>query len=154
VIRLPWHREKETAALSPPTRTGMVHPAKNENLKNVFEIMRTNLSLPREIVDLASGGGERVFDRHLNMLVPFVVGRRVIDYDVFVWGNCKPDVDMEVAALTVFVAGCYHCYAASNDMAICFSSRSTSRSIAARAASDGSDPSKVTCSGICMTIFR
>ena len=71
-----------------------------------------------EIVDLASGGGERVFDRHLNMIVPFVVGRRAIDYDVFVRWNCKPDMDVEVAAVTVFVAGCYHCYAASNDMAI------------------------------------
>jgi hypothetical protein len=28
--------------------------------------------LLREIVDLASGGGERVFDRHLNMLVPLL----------------------------------------------------------------------------------
>ena len=76
------------------------------------------LTLPREIVDLASGGGERIFDRHLNMLVPFVVGRPVIDYDVFVRWNCKRDVDMEVAAVTGLVAGCYHGYAASNDTAI------------------------------------
>ena len=67
---------------------------------------------------MTSGGGERVLDRHLNMLVPFVVGRRVIDCDVFVRWNCKPDVNMEVAAATMFVAGFYHCYAASNDMAI------------------------------------
>jgi hypothetical protein len=88
------------------------------NQKNVFETIRTELTWLREIVDLASGGGERVFDRHLNMLVPLVVGRRMIDDDVFVRWNCKRDVDMEAAAVTVFVAGCDHGYAASNDMAI------------------------------------
>ena len=74
--------------------------------------------MPREIVDLASGGGERVFDRHVNMSVLLVVGRRVIDYDVFMRWNCKRDVDMETAAVTVFVARCEHGYATSNDMAI------------------------------------
>ena len=107
-----------------------------------------------EIIELASGGSKRVFDRHLNMFVPLVVRRRMIDYDGFVRWNGKRDVDMEAGAVMVFVARCDYSYAASNDVALCFSSRSNSRSIATRTASDGSVPSKVTCNGICMTIFQ
>ena len=71
-----------------------------------------------EIIELASGGGESVFDRHLDMFGPFIVRPRVIDYDVFVRWNGKRDVDMEAGAVMVFVARCDYSYAASNDMAI------------------------------------
>ena len=72
----------------------------------------------REIVELASGGSKRVFDRHLNMLVPLVGRRRMIDYDGFVRWNGKRDVDMEAGAVMVFVARCDYSYATSNDVAI------------------------------------
>ena len=72
----------------------------------------------REIVELTSGGSKRVFDRHLNMLVPLVVRRRMIDYDGFVPWDGKRNVDMEAGAVMVFVARCDYSYAASNDMAI------------------------------------
>ena len=67
---------------------------------------------------MASGGSKRVFDRHLNMFVPLVVRRCMIDYDGFVRWNGKRDVDMEAGAVMVFVARCDHSYAASNDVAI------------------------------------
>ena len=67
---------------------------------------------------MASGGSKRVFDRHLNMLVPLVVRRRMIDYDVFVRWNGKRDVDMEAGAVMVFMARCDHCHVASNNVAI------------------------------------
>ena len=61
----------------------------------------------RQIVELTSGGSKRVFDHHLNMFVPLVVRRRMIDYDGFVrrngsgadlpgcdgsWRNCQETV--------------------------------------------------------------
>ncbi len=67
---------------------------------------------------MASGGGESVFDRHLDMFGPFIVRPRVIDYDVFVQWNGKRDVDMEAGAVMVFVARCDHCHVASNNVAI------------------------------------
>jgi hypothetical protein len=67
---------------------------------------------------LASGRGESVFDRHLDMFGPFIVRPRVIDYDVFVRWNGKRDVDMEAGAVMVFLARCDHCHVASNNVAI------------------------------------
>ena len=67
---------------------------------------------------MASGGGESVFDRHLDMFGPFIVRPRVIDYDVFVRWNGKRDVDMEAGAVLVFMARCDHCHVASNNVAI------------------------------------
>jgi hypothetical protein len=67
---------------------------------------------------LASGRGESVFDRHLDMFGPFIVRPRVIDYDVFVRWNAKRDVDMEAGAVMVFLARCDHCHVASNNVAI------------------------------------
>ena len=112
------------------------------------------LFLLREIVELPSGGGKRVFDCHLNMLVSAVVRRRVIDYNVLVRRDRKRDVDTGSAAVTVFVTGRNYSDVASDNVAIVLFQPSTSRSIAARTGSDGSDPSKVTCNGICMTFFR
>ena len=60
---------------------------------------RRSLTLLREIIELPSGGSKRVFDRHLNMFVPLVVRRRMIDYDGFVPWNGKRDVDMEAGAV-------------------------------------------------------
>jgi hypothetical protein len=74
--------------------------------------------LLREIIELASGGSKRVFDRHLNMFVPLVVRRRTIDYDGFVRWNGKRDVDMEARAVMVFVARRDYSYPTSNDVAI------------------------------------
>jgi hypothetical protein len=42
----------------------------------------------------------------------------VIGYDAFVRWQCKRDVDIEAAAVTVFVARCDYSYTASNDVAI------------------------------------
>ena len=67
---------------------------------------------------MASGGGESVFDRYLDMFGPFIVRPRVIDYDVFVRWNGKRDVDMEAGAVMVFMARCDHCHVASNNVAI------------------------------------
>jgi hypothetical protein len=112
------------------------------------------LFLLREIVELPSGGGKRVFDRHLNMFVSAVVRRRVIDYNVLVRRNRKRNVDTESTAVTVFVTGAITATWHPMMWRLCFSNRSTSRSIATRTGSDGSDPSKVTCNGICMKILR
>jgi hypothetical protein len=76
------------------------------------------LFLLREIVELPSGGGKGVSDRHLNMLVSAVVRRRVIDYDVLVRRNRKRDVDTESAAVRVFVTGRNYRDVASDDVAI------------------------------------
>jgi hypothetical protein len=76
------------------------------------------LNLLREIVELSSGGGKRVFDCHLNMFVSTVVRRRVIDYNVLVRRNGKRNVDPESAAVTVFVTGCNYSNVASDDVAI------------------------------------
>lgn len=67
---------------------------------------------------MASGGGESVFDRHLDMFGPFIVRPRVIDYDIFVRWNGKRDVDMEAGAVMVLMARCDHCHVASNNVAI------------------------------------
>jgi hypothetical protein len=74
--------------------------------------------LLREIVELPSGRGKRVFDCHLNMLVSAVVRRRVIDYNVLVRRDRKRDVDTESAAVTVFVTGRDYSDVASDDVAI------------------------------------
>jgi hypothetical protein len=74
--------------------------------------------LLREIVELPSGRGKRVFDCHLNMLVSAVVRRRVIDYNVLVRRDRKRDVDTESAAVTVFVTGRNYSDVASDDVAI------------------------------------
>jgi hypothetical protein len=57
---------------------------------------------------LASGGGKRFSDRHLNTFVPDVVRRRVIDNDSFVRWNCQRDADLEAGAVTMFMARCDH----------------------------------------------
>ena len=76
------------------------------------------LILPRETVELPSCGGKRLFDCHLNMFVSAGVGRRVIDYDIFVRRNRKRNVHPESVAMTVFVTGCNYGDVASNDTVI------------------------------------
>ena len=49
------------------------------------------------------------------MFVPCVVRWCVIHYDIFVRRNCKPDTNLEAAAVTVLVAGCDHADAATDD---------------------------------------
>ena len=49
----------------------------------------------REIIYLPSSSGKRILDRYLNMLVPCILRRRVVDENVFVRRNCKPDTDLE-----------------------------------------------------------
>jgi hypothetical protein len=71
-----------------------------------------------QIVELATGGSECIFDRSFNMFVPVVVRRRVIDYNIFVRRNCNRDVDVEAATVAVLMAGCDHGHAASNDLVI------------------------------------
>ena len=73
-----------------------------------------------EIIDLSSSGGKRIFDRDLNMLVPSILRWLVVDYDVFVRRNCKPNVDIEAGAVMVLVTRCDNSYAATDDMMIVF----------------------------------
>lgn len=78
----------------------------------------SGLTWLREIIDLAFGGGKRFSDSHLNVFVPVVVRRRVIDNDVFVRWNCQRDVDLEARAVTVFMARCDHSHVTSDDVTI------------------------------------
>ncbi len=77
-----------------------------------------NLTSLCQFSELATGGSERIFDRDFNMFVPVVVGRRSIDYNIFVRWNCNRDVDMEAATVMVLAARRDHSYAASNDVVI------------------------------------
>ena len=52
------------------------------------------------------------------MLVSAIVRGLVIDYDVFVRGKCRRDVNLETGAVAVFVTRRDHSYVASNDVAI------------------------------------
>jgi hypothetical protein len=74
----------------------------------------------REVIDLPSSGGKRILDRYLNMFVPCILRRRAVDENVFVRRNCKPDMDLERATVTVLVTRCDHSYAASDDAMIVF----------------------------------
>jgi hypothetical protein len=74
----------------------------------------------RENIDLSSGRGKRILDRDLNMLVASIFRRLMVDYDVFVRRNCKPNVDMEAGAVMVLVTRCDHGYTATGDMMIVF----------------------------------
>ena len=54
------------------------------------------------------------------MFVPCVLRRRVVDENVSVRRNCKPDMDLEPGTVTVLVTRCDHSYAASDDAMIVF----------------------------------
>jgi hypothetical protein len=74
----------------------------------------------REVIDLPSSGGKRILDRYLNMFVPCILRRRVVDENVFVRRNCKPDMDLKRATVMVFMTRCDHSYTASDDVMIVF----------------------------------
>ena len=74
----------------------------------------------REAIDLPSSGGKRILDRHLDMFVPCILRRRVVDENVFVRRNCKPDMDLEPGTVTVLLTRRDHSYAASDDAMIVF----------------------------------
>jgi hypothetical protein len=74
----------------------------------------------REVIDLPSSGGKRILDRYLNMFVPCILRRRVVDENVFVRRNCKPDMDLKPGTVTVLLTRCDHSYAASDDVMIVF----------------------------------
>ena len=74
----------------------------------------------REIIYLPSSRGKRILDRYLNMLVPCILRRRVVDENVFVRRNCKPDTDLEPGTVTVLLTRRDHSYAASDDAMIVF----------------------------------
>jgi hypothetical protein len=76
------------------------------------------LSPRRESIELTSSGGKCVLNGQLSMLVPAVVRRLVIDYDVLVRGKCERDVNMEAAAVPVFVTRRDHSHTTSNDALI------------------------------------
>jgi len=73
-----------------------------------------------EVIDLPSSGGKRIFDGYLNMLVPCVVRRRVVDDNIFVRRNCKPDMDLEPRTVTMLPARRDHSHAASDNAMIVF----------------------------------
>ncbi len=72
----------------------------------------------RQVIDLPSSRGERILDGYLNMLMPCILRRRVVDDNVFVRRNGKPDMDLEPGTVTMLVTGRYHSYAASDDVMI------------------------------------
>ena len=74
----------------------------------------------REVINLASSGGKRILDRYLNMFVLCILRRRVVDENVFVRRNCKPDMDLEPGTVTVLVTRRDHSCAASDDAMIEF----------------------------------
>jgi hypothetical protein len=74
----------------------------------------------REVIDLPSSRGERIPDGCLNMLVPCILRRRVVDEDVLVRGNCKPDMDLEPGSVTMLVTTRDHSHTTSDDMMIVF----------------------------------
>jgi hypothetical protein len=73
-----------------------------------------------EIIDLPPSGGERILDGCLNMLMPYIFRRRVVDENVFVRRNCKPDMDLKPGAVTVLVTRRDDSDAASDDAMIVF----------------------------------
>jgi hypothetical protein len=74
----------------------------------------------REVIDLPSSRGERILDRCLNTLVPCILRGRVVDENVLVRRNCKPDMDLEPGTVTMLVTWRDHSYAASDDVMIVF----------------------------------
>ena len=78
----------------------------------------------------------------------------MIRHDVSVRWNGEPDVDLEARAVTVFMTGSDYRDAASDDAVIVSFHRSISLVITDRAASDGSEPSKVICGAICILPFH
>ena len=54
------------------------------------------------------------------MFVPCILRRRVVDENVFVRRNCKPDMDLEPGTVTVLLTRRDHSYAASDDAMIVF----------------------------------
>jgi hypothetical protein len=50
--------------------------------------VRVLLTRLRDVVDLPSSGGKRILDGYLNMFVPCILRRRVVDENVFVRRNC------------------------------------------------------------------
>ena len=69
---------------------------------------------------MSSSGGKCILDRDLDMLVPSILRWLMVDHDVFVRRNCKPNVDMEAGAVMVLVTRCDHSYAATDDVMIVF----------------------------------
>jgi hypothetical protein len=69
-------------------------------------------------VNLTSNSRESVLDRDLNVFVPCVVDRRMIDNDVLVQRNGQPNVDLKASAVAMLVAWCNNGYAASGDALI------------------------------------
>lgn len=52
------------------------------------------------------------------MFVAWVVGPLMIDHDIFVRRNRKPDTNLVAVAVTVLVAGCDHADAATDDVIV------------------------------------
>jgi hypothetical protein len=78
------------------------------------------LTCLREVIDLPSSGGKRILDRYLDMFVPCILRRRVVDENVFVRRNCKPDMDLKPGTVMVLLTRRDHGYAASDDAMIVF----------------------------------
>ena len=93
-------------------------PSHNENAATTFGAVL--LTCLREVIDLPSSGGKRILDRYLNMFVPCILRRRVVDENVFVRRNCEPDMDLEPGTVTVLVTRRDHSYAARSDAMIVF----------------------------------
>jgi len=74
----------------------------------------------REVIDLPSSRGECILNGCLNMLVPCILRRRVVDENVFVRRNGKPDMDTEPGTVTMLVTRRDHSHAASDNVMIVF----------------------------------
>jgi hypothetical protein len=66
--------------------------------------VRSILTWLAKILDLASGGRERVLYRDLGVLVAFFIRRGVADDDVFLGRHRQQDVDLEACPVSTVVA--------------------------------------------------
>jgi len=99
---------------------------------------------------LPSRRSKRVLNGYVGMFIARIFRRCVIHHDVSVRGNGEPDVDLEARAVTVFMTGSDYRQRHPVMRLSWVSSRSISLEITDRAASDGSEPSKVIRGGICI----
>jgi hypothetical protein len=102
------------------TASAVVKVVANASQLKCRDDVRVLLIRSREVIDLPLSRGERILDGCLNMLVPCILRRRVVDENVFVRWKCKPDMDLEPGTVTMLATRRDHSYAASDDVMIVF----------------------------------
>ena len=74
----------------------------------------------RETIDLAASGRKGILDGDLDMFMSRVPGWLMVNHNVFVRGQRKPDVDREASAVMVLVTRGDHGHATSDKLMIVF----------------------------------